>query len=170
MIILLIIGIILIVVDQILKNVAIMGLADAQTIEFFFVNLKFVPKYATIFGKDFNVIYIIISIVIAAIFAFWFLTQFAQRVKNKNNYIPFILVLFGLISNIIDRIIRGYVITYMSIPLLLQDISFNLADICIAVGLFLTVVFYLLKVNNDAFNRMDLNSIEKKGKKKWFWK
>lgn len=165
MLILLIIAMIIVLVDQAIKSLVISTMVQNQIIDLNLIKFEYIQKYSIFFEKDINIFMIIISVIVAAIFVYWFLTKFAVHVKNKNNYIPFILVIAGLISNIIDRIIRGFVITYIKIPLLLQDIPFNFADICVIVGLFLTVIFYLLKVNTDAFNTMDLSKIEKKGKK-----
>ena len=165
MIILLIIAMVIVLVDQAIKSLVMGTMVANQVINLNLIKFEYIQKYSIVFGKDLNILMIILSVVLAAIFVFWFLTKFATHVKNKNNYIPFILVISGLISNIIDRIIRGFVVTYAKIPLLLQDISFNFADVCVIVGLFLTVIFYLLKVNTDAFNTMDLSKIEKKDKK-----
>ena len=150
MIILILIGLTIILADQALKALVVKNMLLNQVIDLNIIKLEYVQKFANFFDKDLNILVIIISIIFVSLFAFWFLTTFVVNVKNKNNYIPFILVIGGFVANIIDRIL------------------FNIADMCIVAGLFLTVIFYLLKINTDDFNTMDINRIEKKEKRNVF--
>ena len=53
---------------------------------------------------------------------------------DKFTQISLSLVLAGGISNLLDRIIRGFVVDYINIKDFFQFPIFNLADICIVCG------------------------------------
>lgn len=72
--------------------------------------------------------------------------------KNKKIATPIILIMASALANILDKIIRGYVIDYISIPAL--GISgINISDVVTILGIILLVfaeVKYLVKkVNNQ---------------------
>ena len=50
------------------------------------------------------------------------------------------MILGGGISNLIDRLFRGYVIDYIDINNIITYPVFNLADICIVIGIVLIVI------------------------------
>ena len=50
------------------------------------------------------------------------------------------MILGGGISNLIDRLFRGFVIDYLDINYLFKYPIFNLADICIVIGVFLIIM------------------------------
>jgi signal peptidase II len=56
----------------------------------------------------------------------------ADKVKeNKNQVLPVILIVAGLLGNLIDRVFRGYVVDFIDFrfwPV------FNLADSCVVIG------------------------------------
>ena len=55
------------------------------------------------------------------------------------------LILAGGFANLIDRIVRGYVIDYIDITKLFNYPVFNFADICIVIGVIL--VFIIIIIN-----------------------
>ena len=64
---------------------------------------------------------------------------------NKKTILAMTLILSGGIGNLIDRIIRGFVIDYFDITPILNYPIFNFADICIVVGVIL--LFIIIIVN-----------------------
>ncbi|MDA3815474.1 MAG: signal peptidase II [Patescibacteria group bacterium] len=77
---------------------------------------------------------------------FWFTWIFiiiliVYSLKKSFN-LPLLFVLFGAISNIIDRITTGCVIDYIKI---LQFPAFNIADAMITIGIFVFIIQDLLK-------------------------
>lgn len=65
--------------------------------------------------------------------------------KTKKYDILFGVILGGILGNLIDRVFRGYVIDYLETFIL--EISFpifNLADICITIGIILMVLIMSL--------------------------
>ena len=130
-----ILGIIIILVDQISKLLLINK------------NIKIIPNlfeftYTKNTGGAFGIgtqtilsLLIIIGIII-------------YLIKDRNritNYIPFILILSGSISNLVDRIFRGYVIDFIDINIF-NFPNFNIADICIVFGIFILIISILRKV------------------------
>ena len=87
-----------------------------------------------------------IVLIIIAIVAFFFLLKY-QNVfrKNKRNTLAFALVYGGLVGNLIDRVIYGYVIDYLHIYIINYSFPiFNIADIAIVVG-FLLIIIAIIK-------------------------
>ena len=113
------------------------------------INIILIPKWleityaentGTVFGiaQGSNIILIITSlIIITAILFFIFKTTEKYSKKRK----IWQLILAGGISNLIDRIFRGYVIDYVSLRFF--GIC-NVADFCIVIGVIL-LVFHELK-------------------------
>ena len=132
-----IIGIILLVLDQELKNILI-----DKNIVFIpnILNFKYTKNYAAAFGLGSKYIILFFSIFII-IFVLYYL------IKNKDNikyYLPYILVISGSFSNLIDRVNRGYVVDYLEISFIYFPI-FNIADVCIVVGTFIIIADIIIK-------------------------
>ncbi len=96
-----------------------------------FLNFSYVKNIGAAFGMGkFSIVLILnILIIIGVIVA---LVKFRKLI---NNYIPYILVLSGGIGNLIDRVFRGYVIDFIDVNLF-NFPTFNIADICIVIGIF----------------------------------
>ena len=57
----------------------------------------------------------------------------------------FILVIAGGLSNLIDRITRGFVVDFIDVNELLNFAIFNVADIFIVVGIFGTIIYSFIR-------------------------
>lgn len=67
-------------------------------------------------------------------------------IKDKTNIIAFSLVLGGSIGNLIDRIVRGYVVDFISVKIFNYNFPiFNIADSFICIGVFILVFISLRK-------------------------
>ena len=55
------------------------------------------------------------------------------------------LILAGGITNLIDRLFRGFVIDYIDINNLFEYPIFNLADICIVIGVIVIMITVIIK-------------------------
>ena len=90
-------------------------------------------------GKRYVILILSIMIIIGIII---------YLIKNKSNiknYMPYALILAGGISNLIDRIFRGYVIDFINVNIF-NFPNFNIADICITCGICYLVIV-LIKEN-----------------------
>ena len=73
-----------------------------------------------------------------------------NKVDGKLNIIAFSLIIGGSLGNLIDRIVRGYVVDFISIKLGSYNFPiFNIADTLIVVGVF------LLLIKNTGGNKND---------------
>ena len=131
-----IIAVILVAVDQIVKNWAAETLikGDIAIIE----NVLYL-KYAENTGVAFSmfsdnrwILVIVTSVMLAAVLAFFL----SGKVSGKLEVFSLSLLLSGGVGNLIDRISLGYVIDYIDVRIINFAI-FNIADICICVGAFL---------------------------------
>ena len=96
---------------------------------------------------------IIINLIIIGMVAKFLISQF-NKMSKLSKY-TLCLILAGGISNLIDRIIRGFVIDYINLEEFIKFPIFNLADIYIVIGwtvLVVTTIIYAIKnkkiVNN----------------------
>lgn len=88
--------------------------------------------------------------------------------------IPFFLVVYGGVSNLIDRILYGYVTDYATIRLFAHEFSFNLADAMIVSGVlwFLRSPRHREKKDIGALNTATYNAIAREfsaSRKKPLW-
>ena len=87
-----------------------------------------------------------ILLIIIAIVAFFLLLKYQNVfVEKKRNTLAFALIYGGLVGNLIDRVIYGYVIDYLHIYIFGFSFPvFNLADTAIVIG-FLLVIIAIIK-------------------------
>lgn len=83
----------------------------------------------------------IIILIIVAVLAFIFLINYQKHFQNKyRNIIAFGLIYGGLLGNLVDRIIYGYVIDYIKILIGSYNFPvFNIADVAIVSGFILLI-------------------------------
>ncbi len=90
---------------------------------------------------------IIIGTIIAIILIYHFVYVFKQ---NKRNNLAFGLLIGGLLGNLADRIIFGYVRDFLDFYIFKYDYPiFNVADICIVIGIFLLMIAVLKGEDNN---------------------
>lgn len=119
-----------IIADQFLKFLSQKYFQGGVFILGKFFALDFYQNYGVAFGLRMPafLFYILITFII-----YFILKKFKNEIKTKNFYIILALsfIIIGAISNLADRIFRGYVVDY----LYLYPMSyFNLADVAILSG------------------------------------
>ena len=130
-----ILGILLIILDQLVKfllfNKNIIVISNC-------LSLTYIENTGIAFSyiqNNVSVIIILNIIILIGIIIFIII----QRAKIKNlTFLLLILILSGGISNLIDRIFKGYVVDYINIEFLNFPI-FNIADISIVIGIILLI-------------------------------
>jgi signal peptidase II len=69
---------------------------------------------------------------------------------DKKKTLIYSLLLGGIVGNLIDRIIHGYVIDYISFTIINYKFPvFNFADICIVIAVIIALIF---TVKEDLWN------------------
>lgn len=137
-----ILGIIIIIIDQITKVIVI---DKYITVIPDFLKITYTMNKGAAFGLGTPVIVLIVNILIII-----GVLYFIFRYKNKiTNYIPFALILAGGFGNLIDRIFRGYVIDFIDVNIF-NFPNFNIADVSIFIGLvILIIVFWKIPIFKD---------------------
>lgn len=104
----------------------------------------------SIFSNN-TILVIIISIVVIGFLLFYI---YKNKGNNKLENVSYAFILGGAISNLIDRLVYGYVIDFLDFEILSYDAPiFNLADTFIVIG----VILFLI---NTLRSRYDGNSSE----------
>ena len=137
-----IVGIIIILFDQLVKvlviNKNIVVIPN-------FLKMTYTENFGAAFGMGTKYIVLAFSIIIII-----GIVVFMKMQKNKiKNYWPYVLILSGAIGNLIDRVFRGYVIDFIDVNIF-NFPHFNIADICIVIGVALIIVSILKNVIVDA--------------------
>lgn len=139
-----IIGIIIVIIDQLSKFLVI-----DKNISIIpnFIEFNYTQNTGGAFGIGrINFILIISIIIIIGIIVF-----LIKENTKITYYIPFVFLLSGSIGNLIDRIFKGYVIDFIDINIL-DFPNFNIADISIVSGVIVLLYIILLKSTNDNEN------------------
>ena len=139
-----------ILIDQLIKLLIVNNfvLGSSTSIIKNFFSLTYVQNTGAAFSiLSGNLILLICITVLALVFIYLFLVK---NEKNTKMNLYFYGVLYGgIIGNLIDRIIRGYVVDYLDFNIFNYNFPvFNFADICIVVSILLIVIFSLLEARN----------------------
>lgn len=135
------------IIDQIVKILISNYLILGQTIKI--INNFFYLTYVQNKGAAFSILigYRYILIIITFIFLYYLYKCIKkQKSLNKLEIISYGLLLGGIIGNLIDRIIYGYVIDYFDFMIFNYNFPiFNLADSFIVIGCIILVINSYLK-------------------------
>jgi signal peptidase II len=93
----------------------------------------FVANYGLLFTLDFGTVLNASIVVLVLVFFLWLYRGY-KDVNNKVSEFAFALIFAGAISNLIDRLIFGFVRDFADFGL---GFTFNLADLFIVIGLVL---------------------------------
>ena len=134
--ILIILGIMIIILDQLTKNFL---MEKNVRIIPNVLNFTYTENTGAAFGMGSNNIWMIIimNIIILGI-----IIKFIRDKQDKINLkvlVPVVLILSGGIGNLIDRIFRGYVVDFIDVNLFSFP-NFNIADISVTIGIILLMI------------------------------
>lgn len=134
----------LIAVDQLAKLWALCVLRAVETMEVIpgFLRWTYVENRGAAFGMLAGQRWIlsVVSLVVVAI-CVWCLAK--KKFHSKIENISVVLIAAGGFGNLIDRVMRGFVVDYIDVNQLFSYPMFNFADCCVVVGalLFLGYTF-----------------------------
>ena len=138
----LIVGALLVIIDQIIKYFVSVYLQPVGSVSVIdnLVSLTYVENKGVAFGmfSDMRWVFVALTSVLLAIIIFY---MFRKRPKGKFFYICAALIIGGGIGNLIDRIFYGYVIDYLSLSFFPPVCNF--ADYCITAGTIMLVIYLL---------------------------
>ncbi len=103
-------------------------------------------------GASWNILtgYRLILIIITLIILVLLILYQNKFKENKRNILAFSLLYGGIIGNLLDRLIYGYVIDFLDFNIFGYDYPvFNIADICIVFGIILLVIAILKKEDEN---------------------
>lgn len=144
-------SIILLIVDQISKLLVVKLIDINKPIEviknFFYLTYTHNTgaAFSILTGK--RILLILIAIIILVIL-FNYIRK--NKVERKLDIIAFSLIIGGSLGNLIDRIVRGYVVDFIDFKIFRYNFPvFNLADTFIVMGVFLLLITLTRKEHNN---------------------
>ena len=136
------IGILCIIIDQLIKFIVSsnMVLDSSMSVIKNFFSITYVRNYGAAFSILSGNTFFLILITISAIIAIYFLFIRGQKLTLFTQIIYGILF-GGIIGNLIDRILNGYVIDYLDFKIFGYNFPvFNFADICIVISMIIIFI------------------------------
>ncbi len=132
------------ITDRIFKELALkQGLLISKSIISDLLSFRLLFNQNIAFSLPISgpILIVIISIVILLLIYIIF-QHFIHLKNNKSDVYILVLILFGAISNLIDRFFYGAVVDYLDLK---YFTIFNLADVMISVGVIIYFINYLKK-------------------------
>ncbi len=146
-----ILSIIFLIVDQITKILVVNSLVPGENIEI--IKNIFSIIYTNNTGAAFSILLgkriflIVVAVLIIGVLLYYIKRN---KIEKKIDIIALSFVIGGSIGNLIDRIVRGYVIDFISIKLGNYNFPiFNVADILIVIGVFLLLLSSRRRQSDD---------------------
>ncbi len=152
-----ILSVVLIVIDQMTKLMAIHGLMNQQP--FVILDGIFELHYLENRGAAFGILqgkkafFIIFTILVLAFIAYIYLKRIPD--EKKFRLLDGICILFfaGALGNFIDRVFRNYVVDFFYFKLIDFPV-FNVADIYVTVAAFAMIILGLFYYKEDDYNKI----------------
>ena len=143
-----IITLITFVIDQIIKSLSLVYLINIPIIPNI-LSLTYAKNYGIAFSmlKEKRIIIIAISILLISFLIYVLKKDYIS--KNKDTClvnIAFGILFGGILGNLFDRIVRGFVIDYINVSFFS---IFNLADIAITFGVVLLIIDNIKESKNN---------------------
>lgn len=143
-------SLILIVIDQLIKCIVSTNMSLNTSIILIkdFLNITYVRNIGAAFSiLEGNRIFLI-AVTLIALIGIYLLIK--NKTFKKIETIIYTLIISGIIGNLIDRIIFGYVIDYVDFKLLGYNMPvFNLADSLIVIGCVLLLIITVKEDKNE---------------------
>ena len=136
------VSLVLIIIDQFIKAVVSykMHLYDSYTLIRDFLDINLVHNTGAAFSllQGGRVFLVMVAVLVVALVTVYI---YSSEYVDDGKIFIYGLLLGGIIGNLIDRIVRGYVVDYISFTIFNYKFPvFNFADICIVFAVILVVV------------------------------
>ncbi len=144
-----IIGILVLAVDIITKQLAVNNLTDIGSVPIIngVFHLTYVENSGVAFGmlSDRRIIFVTLSIIILAV-----LGIYVYKSQNKNIWLKLgtSLIFSGSLGNMIERIGNGYVVDFLDFRIINFPV-FNIADIAVCIGAAALVVHFIFFADDN---------------------
>ena len=155
-VIIIIISIILLCIDQISKLLVVNLLTKTNSITI--IKNFFYLTYINNDGAAFSIlvgkrIFLILIAVLVIVMLIRYIKK--NNIQNKLELVSLALIIGGSLGNLMDRVVRGYVIDFLDFKIFNYNFPiFNLADTFIVIGVFLLLLKEIRKENNlDSRNK-----------------
>lgn len=138
------------IIDQIIKYLVVSNISIGSEKIIIDNFLKFI--YIRNTGAAFGILSgnIIFLIFITVLLIFYIVNEMKKNINNNLSLLSFSLILSGALGNLIDRVVRGYVVDYISFTLFNREMSvFNLADTYITIGVVLLIYIVIKEGKNE---------------------
>lgn len=142
--------------DQLFKWLVITYLKPIGTVKVFgdVFKLTYVENRGVAFGmfQGMQWIFVILTVImLIAIIVY----MFKKRPRGKFFYITAAMIIGGGIGNLIDRVLYGYVVDYLSLSFFPPVCNF--ADYCITIGVFLLALYLLFFSDSVKNNKKEIS-------------
>lgn len=140
------ISLLFVVIDQIVKILVISKLALQQSITIInnFFNITYVRNTGAAWSiLSGNVLLLIMISVLALVAIYYYLIK--DKELNKIDIVSYSMLIGGIIGNLIDRVVHGYVIDYLDFKIFNYNFPiFNVADTLIVISIIIIGISLLV--------------------------
>ena len=149
------IGIVLAVIDQVIKYLVVSNIDENQVVPVItnVLNFTHIHNEGVAFGMFDGMRWIFVALTLVLLVAIIGI-MFKKRPNGKMFYVSVALIVGGGIGNLIDRVFFGYVIDYISLSFFPPICNF--ADYCITFGTALLMIYILFF--SDYFKKEEENA------------
>ena len=149
------IGIVLAVIEQVIKYLVVANIDENQVVQVItnVLNFTHIHNEGVAFGMFDGMRWIFVALTLVLLVAIIGI-MFKKRPNGKMFYVSVALIVGGGIGNLIDRVFFGYVIDYISLSFFPPICNF--ADYCITFGTALLMIYILFF--SDYFKKEEENA------------
>ncbi len=145
----------MLIIDQLSKIIVISNIEPSTGIKLInnFLYITFVKNEGAAFSilQGGRIFFIVLSIFVLVIMIKYI---FDDKNIRKIEVLSYSLLISGIIGNLIDRIVYGYVVDFIDIYLFGYDFPvFNVADMCIVIGAVVLAGTYMTRGEKDEINK-----------------
>lgn len=144
-------------IDQLTKYIVVNTVKINGSREFFFglFQLRYVENTGAAFSS-FSENTVVLTVITVIILAVCLILILSKKFKSMFINICLVLVVAGGIGNVIDRILRGFVVDFIE-PLFINFAVFNFADCCITVGAFMLIIYEIYELVSEKKKKAEKN-------------